>query len=96
MQNFILTVRQDINGFVVDVEKATEALSGCHERPVAGENVRIELEMSGHIAPALQQQRFGHPLMRCPGTVDVLLVVATPRTFHIGDILARHRLRMAR
>lgn len=92
-----LTVRQDVDGLIVDVEKATEALADGHERPVAGEDVRIELEVPRHVAPSSQQQDLGRRLrMRRLGGHPLVL---TPRSVRVGVLLvrrARHRRRMAR
>lgn len=96
--SFRPTVRQDVDGLVVHVEEATETLADGHKRPVAGEDVRIELEMLRHVAPSSQQQDLGRRLllMRHLGTVHTV-VVLTPRSVRIGVLLrARHRLRMAR
>lgn len=97
-----LTVRQDVDGLVVDVEKATEALADGHERPVAGEDVRIELEVLRHVAPSSQEQELGRRLLRMRRlgiAAGHPLVVLTPRSVRVGVLLvrrARDRRRMAR
>jgi len=91
-------VRQDVDGLVVDVEKATEALADGHERPVAGEDVRIELEVPRHVAPSSQQQDLGRRLLRTRRLGGHPLVVLPPRSVRVGVLVrrARHRRRMAR
>ena len=100
--NFRLTMRQDVDSLVVDVEKATEALADGHERSVAGENVGVKLKVPRHFAPSSQQQDFGRHLVRMRpsrlGAVGHPLVVLTPRSVRVGVLVrrARHRRRMAR
>jgi len=93
-------MRQDVDGLVMDIEKATEALADGHKRPVAGENVRIELEVPRHVAPSSQQQDLSRRLLRTRhlGTAEHPLVVLTPRSVRVGVLVrrARHRRRMAR
>lgn len=45
-------MRQNIYSLIVQAEDAPDALARCHERPVPGANVRIELQVLGHLAPA--------------------------------------------
>lgn len=98
--DFRLTVRQDVDGLIVDVEKATEALADGHERSVAGEDVGIKLKVPRHFAPSSQQQDLGRRLLRMRrlGAVGHPLVVLTPRSVRVGVLVrrARHRRRMAR
>lgn len=95
-------MRQDVDGLVVDVEKASEALADGHERPVAGEDVRIELEVRRHVAPSSERQDLGRRLLRTRRlgiAAGHPLVVLTPRSVRVGVLLvrrARDRRRMAR
>lgn len=49
-------MRQDVDGFIVDIKETTETLTDGHERPVTGMYVRIELEMSRHVAPSSEEK----------------------------------------
>lgn len=97
-------MRQDVNGLIVEVEEATQALADGHERPVTGVDVRIELEMTRHVAPSSQQQDLGRRflLMMHDGLgaavharpVVVLLALRLVRVS--GVLVRRSRHRMAR
>lgn len=54
----ILTVRQNIDSLIVQAKNTPEALGGGHEWPVAGQYVRVELQVFGHVAPVLQLDRL--------------------------------------
>lgn len=107
-----LTVRQDVDGLIVDIEEAAEALTDGHERPIAGEDMRIKLEMPRHVAPSSQQQDLGRRVLlrRLSGgpvmhPLFVVVVWTLPRSARrrrrpaVGVLAHRrtqHRLRMAR
>lgn len=97
-----LTVRQDVNGLIVDVEEATEALADGHERSVAGVDVRIELEMTGHVAPSSQQQDLGRSFLLMHDGLGAavharpVVVLLTLRLVRVGVLVQRGRHRMAR
>lgn len=48
----------NINSFIVDVKQAVDASPDREQRPVPGENVRIELQVSRHILPVQQIDSF--------------------------------------
>lgn len=96
-------MRQDINCLVVDVEEATEALADSHERPVTGVDVRIELEMTRHVAPSSQQQDLGRRLLLMHDGLGAavharpVVVLLTLRPVRVGVLVVRRgRHRMAR
>lgn len=98
-----LTVRQDINCLVVDVEEATETLADSHERPVTGVDMRIELEMTRHVAPSSQQQELGRRLLPMHDGLGAavharpVVVLLTLRPVRVGVLVVRRgRHRMAR
>lgn len=49
-----LTVRHDVDGFIVDIKEAAKALADGHKRPVPGADVGVELQVSWHLAPLSQ------------------------------------------
>lgn len=55
----MLTMRYDINGFIVYVKEAVYAAPYREQRPVAGEYVGIELQMPGHVLPVQQVAALG-------------------------------------
>lgn len=96
-------MRQDVNGLVVDVEEATEALADSHERPVTGVDVRIELEMTRHVAPSSQQQELSrrlllpmHDGLGAAVHSRPVVVLLTLRPVRVGVLVRRGRHRMAR
>lgn len=95
-------MRQDVNGLVVDVEETTEALADSHERPVTGVDVRIELEMTRHVAPSSQQQNLGRRLLPMHDGLGAavharsVVVLLTLRPVRVGVLVRRGRHRMAR
>ena len=67
-------MRQDVDGLIVKVKKATETPPHGQQRPVPGENVRIELQMPWHVLPVEQVSSFppGAPAVRPLGQSVVL------------------------
>lgn len=50
----VLTVSQDVDGFVVQVEEAVHAAPEVEQRPVAREDVGVELQVRRHVAETQQ------------------------------------------
>lgn len=47
-------MRDDIDGLIVQVEEAVNAAPDGEQRPVPGEDVGVELQVSGHVLPVQQ------------------------------------------
>lgn len=48
-----------VNGLVVEVEEAAQATGPALQRPVAGEHVRVELQVLRHVPPVEQLHAAG-------------------------------------
>lgn len=49
-----VTMSEDVDGLVVEVEQAAHAASPALQRPVAGQHVGVELQVLRHVAPVQQ------------------------------------------
>lgn len=73
-------MRQNIDSLIVQAKNAPEALGGGHEWPVAGQYVRIELQVFGHVAPHLEFRGYGDDvavLLLLPRNSDDLLLLVS-------------------
>lgn len=53
----ILTVREYVDGLVVEVEEAAHTAGPALQRAVAGEHVGVELQVARHVPPVQQPHR---------------------------------------
>lgn len=58
-----LTVTVDVEGLVVAVEQAAQALRSSHGRPVAGEYVPVELQVRREVSQLALPGEKQHPLL---------------------------------
>ena len=81
-------MRHDIDGFIVDVEEASQALADGHERPVPGADVRVELQVQWHVAPSPKQED-PRLFLRLPVHLPVFNVLLIERLLIEDGVLGR-------
>lgn len=81
MKYWLRTVCQYIDGLVVEVEEAPHAAAPALQRAVAGQHVRVELQVLRHVAPMEQSYAAGRLLTDVP--------IFTASAFRLGDVQVR-------
>lgn len=72
-------MREDVDGLVVEVEEAADAAGPALQRAVAGEHVRVELQVLRHVPPV--QQLHAARLLALAGAGPLLLRRTLPGHF---------------